>query len=159
MCQPKENHQMHLPLAEITNTILNRHKVLKLKTSFSANPNIIKTITKPPDQHRRESSKTLTSVRFSNNNTSRKKRPNCAKTLKCMEHANSETHALTLTENISCKEKHISQATLWLRCATNSTERVFAPMENDASFCTPSMIWKKNYRMFKLWKKEADLPI
>lgn len=159
MCQPTENHQMHLPLAEITNTILNRHNVIKLNTSSSANPNIIKTIAKPPEEHRRESSKTLTSVRFSNNNTSPKKRQSCAKTSKCMHNANSETHALTLTENISCKEKHISQATLWPRCAINSTERAFAPTENDASFCTPSMTWRKNYRIFKPLKKEPDLPI
>ena len=159
MCQPTENHQMHLPLAEITNTILNRHNVIKLNTSSSANPNIIKTIAKPPEEHRRESSKTLTSVRFSNNNTSPKKRQSCAKTSKCMHNANSETHALTLMENTSCKEKHISQATLWPRCAINSTERVFALTENGASFCTPSMIWRKNYRIFKPLKKEPDSPI
>lgn len=130
---------------------------MNLINSFSvpANKNhIVKQLEEP----RRESSKMRTNVRFLSNNMNLKKRPNCAETLKCMDNVNSVTHALMLMENTNCKEKHISQATLWRRCAPSSTKREFACTENDANFCTLCMIWNQNYRIFKPWKKEADLP-
>jgi len=110
------------------------------------------------EEPKREFLKTPTNVRFSNSSMNQRKRLNFAETLKCMDNANSVIHALMLTVNTNCKEKLICQVTSWLRCALSSTKKVFACTVKDANFCTPSMTWNQNYRTFKHWRKELDLP-
>lgn len=46
----------------------------------------------------------------SDNNMNLRRKLNFAETLKCMENANSETHAHMLTENINSKRRHTYQA-------------------------------------------------
>jgi len=65
---------------------------------------------KLPEVLARRPSQMQKSDRHSDNNTSKRRKLSYAETLKCMENANSEIHALTLMEDISFRRKLISQA-------------------------------------------------
>lgn len=103
-----------------------------------------KTTARPLEVPERRYSTMLKRDSNSNNNTKRRRKPNCAEISKCMDNANLVTPAHTHTEHTSSRRRLISQATSWPSFALNSIPMACACMVRDANSCTVSMIWSQN---------------